>query len=371
MEQRTRSSGVAPRAVLWTVLALVPLFALVESLEFESRNRLEGGGVPWLESFGRLLLPWGVLGACVPLVLMLVARFPLTERPRGRAIAVHVTAALLFPFLHSFLIAAMNLIGGSFAIGERMQWLFSYVYTTDVIVFVAIAGVCYALRFVHERHSLERESLQLRAELSEARLAALQGQLRPHFLFNTLNSVAILVRMGEKSAAVEVLARVSDLIRETLRERENDEVDLREEFALVREYLEIEQVRFGDRLSVRFDLDEHVGDFRVPFLLLQPLAENAIRHGVNERKGASTIVVTARAEVDAIRLSVEERGDGKTTAGRASGLGIGLRNTRERLSARFGETAKLELSVDDGGRGSSAVLTLPSAPRRLYLGRLV
>jgi sensor histidine kinase YesM len=350
-----------PRAasVLIAALLLVPVFALVEALEVVNQQQLEGHPMPGSEAFGRLLLPWGLLALCVPLVWPVVARVPLTVPLRWRQVLVHVGAVLLLPLVHVSLMAVLYSAVWGLSIRERFEWLFSAAYRADVLVFCATAATLYAIRFTRERQQLAEESLCLRADLSEARLAALQSQLHPHFFFNALNSVAALIRAGQASAAVDALSRLSQLIRETLRDRENDEVSLGEEFAVLREYLAIERLRFGDRLHVEFALDPMATEARVPFLLLQPLAENAVRHGVSGRPGPSSIRIRAVAGLESIRIAIEEQGADAPRATVSEGLGLGLRNTRERLAARFGPAAALELSVDPGGKGSIAEVTLP------------
>jgi len=211
------------------------------------------------------------------------------------------------------------------------------------------------------QRTLREDALQLKAALSDARFAALSQQLRPHFLFNALNSAAMLVRAGESEQAIELLARLSGLIRELLRDHPHEVVPLSQEFAFLREYLLLEEARFGARLGVTLDCDQRLGDSPVPFLILQPIVENALRHGVAARSGPSQLRVGATSTADGVLLRIEERGNGGRTGLAEAGHGVGLANTRERLRARYGDAASLTLRIDPGGDGSVAEIVLPAA----------
>jgi two-component system LytT family sensor kinase len=166
------------------------------------------------------------------------------------------------------------------------------------------------------------------------------------------------VRAGEATQAVELLARLSGLIREVLREHPNEVVPLSEEFAFLREYLLLEEARFGDRLAVTLDLDRELDDAPVPFLILQPIVENALRYGVAARSGRSQLRVQAAAVPDGLLIHVEERGSGGRSGPAERGHGVGLANTRERLRARYGSRASFHLRVDPDGNGSVAEIHL-------------
>jgi two-component system, LytTR family, sensor kinase len=206
---------------------------------------------------------------------------------------------------------------------------------------------------------VQEDALKLEAALADARFSALSQQLRPHFLFNALNSIAMLVRAGDSEQAVDLLARLSALIRELLRDHPHEVVPLSHEFAFLREYLLLEEARFGQRLGVTLDCDQRLGDAPVPFLILQPIVENALRYGVAARSGRSQLRVGAATTTDGVVLRVEERGSGGRTGPAEAGQGVGLANTRERLRARYGDAASFTLTVDPTGNGSTAEIRLP------------
>ena len=213
----------------------------------------------------------------------------------------------------------------------------------------------------------ERERA-LRAETlaHEARLAALRYQLNPHFLFNTLNAISTLVVDGRNGEASRVIARLGDLLRATLDRAEGDTVSLTDELELVRRYLDIEQIRLGPRLTVHIDVAPEAWVARVPSLLLQPLVENAIRHGVAVREEGGRVTILASREGATLRLTVADDGPGLPHSDTGPrGAGIGLANTRERLAQLYGGAHRLEIGESDaGGLRVSVVLPFSASDRR-------
>jgi len=207
-------------------------------------------------------------------------------------------------------------------------------------------------------------------ELADARLRALRAQLRPHFMFNALNSVAMLVRSGRGTEAVDTIARVSDLLRDGLVDDDRAEVTLEEEVALARRYLAVEEVRFADRLEVHVDLTEQAKAARVPRLILQPLVENAVRHGIGARAAAGRIGIRARVSGRELIVEVSDDGHGPAVltprppllsgeGGTQVSNGVGLRNTRARLEAAYGSAARFTLEhAPDGGAIATLVIPL-------------
>jgi LytS/YehU family sensor histidine kinase len=254
----------------------------------------------------------------------------------------------------------IHVIGWGSRFREHLLWLLAESYVSDVVLFWAVAGTLHAIRHVRAQHALREDALRLKASLADARYSALSQQLRPHFLFNALNSAAMLVRAGESEQAVELLARLSGLIRELLRDHPHEVVPLSQEFAFLRDYLLLEEARFGERLGVTLECDQRLGDAPVPFLILQPIVENALRYGVAARSGTSQLRVGATTTANGVVLRVEERGIGGRTGPAEPGHGVGLANTRERLRARYGNAATFTLTIDPLGCGSTAEIRLPA-----------
>jgi LytS/YehU family sensor histidine kinase len=219
----------------------------------------------------------------------------------------------------------------------------------------------------------EREAAELSAQLAQAQLSALRMQLHPHFLFNALNTITVLVAEQERETAMQLLARLGGVLRAVVRGDPAREVPLRDEVALIGEYLDIEQVRFADRLRVEWDLDAAALDQLVPVFVLQPLVENALRHGVGRSPPGGVLQIGARVTDDDLALWVYDDGPGGAPAahgaGEESGQGIGLSNTRARLARLYGERSSLTLEPADGGMRALIVIPMTGrlttrAPRR-------
>jgi len=207
---------------------------------------------------------------------------------------------------------------------------------------------------------------QLETQVAQARLGALKAQLQPHFLFNTLNAIVVLVRQQKGQQAEETLARFSDLLRAVLADMDAQEVTLQRELEYLRLYLSIEQLRFSDRLRVDIDVDPELLDAAVPHMALQPIVENAIRHGIGARASPGAIRIHGRRirdeSGDHLQVSVRDDGPGFgakcASSGPGSGLGLGLANTRARLKQLYGEGAELRAESPEGG-GALVTLVLP------------
>jgi LytS/YehU family sensor histidine kinase len=217
-------------------------------------------------------------------------------------------------------------------------------------------GIYFALVGIQHSFYYFGQTAQLAAQLSEARLSALRMQLNPHFLFNSLNAITVLVRDGKNGAASRMLELLSDVLRQVLRTDEAHETTVAEELEFLEQYLAIEQVRFSDRLRVRIELVPGVAGAAVPRFLLQPLVENAIRHGIARRADAGVIDISARRVGDELVLTVRDDGPGlppEPTKG-----GVGLSNTRARLAGLYGERATLEVANAEGA-GVMVTVRLP------------
>ncbi len=240
--------------------------------------------------------------------------------------------------------------------------------TAQLFAYLAILGGALALYYSQASVDREVRARELETELAEARLLALRSQLKPHFMFNALNSVAMLVRGGRGPEAVDTIARVSELLRDGLNDDDRAEVPLEEEVVLARRYLAVEEVRFADRLDVRVELTDAARAVPVPRLILQPLVENAVRHGIGARAAAGRIDISARTTEGELIVMVRDDGPGPRLtpwpplpAGEGEphvSNGVGLRNTRERLATTYGDAARITLEHAPGG-GAIATLVIP------------
>jgi signal transduction histidine kinase len=228
--------------------------------------------------------------------------------------------------------------------------------TYQMPIFWGLVGVAHALRFYERAKSRDQREAELKSRLAQARLQALRMQLNPHFLFNTLNSIASLVH--DQPQAEQMIEALSDLLRLTLKASDRHEVTLREELQFLDRYLLIEQIRFGERLRVEKQIPAAALDVLVPILILQPLVENAVRHGIESQIAPGVIRLTAERAGRNLRLCVTDNGRGIGTAKNELSEGVGLSNTRARLQELYDGQARLVLKPGTAG-GFSAELQIP------------
>lgn len=310
---------------------------------------------------------WGLVAV---IVLWFGSRWPLERRVLGRRIALHLLLSAVVAGAQLALETAAYLqLGTLSAAVSASFWrawgaLLVVGFHGNIISYWVILGVQTGYRHyrkLEEREGqalrLELHAAELRTQLVRAQMSALKMQLHPHFLFNTLNAIMVLVRHQSAAQAEEMLSRLSDLLRCVLDEGEAQEVPLHRELDYVRLYLSIEQVRFEDRLRVTIAADPAVLDAAVPHMALQPLVENALRHGIARTSEAGTIHITACAAGDTVVIEVKDDGPGFTGTERPEGWGIGLANTRARLAQLYGDAASL--TIHDGVPGAIVTLVLP------------
>ena len=236
----------------------------------------------------------------------------------------------------------------------------SWIFTTlpfGMVVYLSVMGIAHGIRYFVQARERDVQLARLAGQLSDARFSALQARLNPHFLFNTLNTIAVLVRDGDRAGSVRIVEQLSDVLRRTLRRHTANEVTLAEELELVRQYLAIEQARFSDRLVPSIDVDEALLAGAVPSFALQQLVENAIRHGIARRSEAGRVSVVARRTGEVLEITVTDDGPGFDVAAPLP-AGHGLDSTRERLRALHGDAAALVLARSPGG-GASVTLRVP------------
>lgn len=305
-------------------------------------------------SLGRLalyqLVVWCGWSVLTPPVLWLTRRFPLLPL-RARNLAVHLAASLVLAGVHGVLWGVAEVVirpyhpvtGAGLADVPRLM---QARLVLEMLVYFGVSAVVHTFDFYGR-------SRRLQVSLAEARWHALELQIQPHFLFNTLNSISALVRSGQRDEAVEMIAGLSDLLRYSLDHAGAQGVSLDQEVTILRRYLDIQQARFSDRLEVRFDVAEETRRASVPALILQPLAENAIRHGIATSARGGRIEVAAARHGESLRIEVFNSGALREGAAK----GIGLRNTEERLRQLYGDRQSLELVAARGG--VVAAITLP------------
>ena len=303
---------------------------------------------------------WAVL---VPGILWTARRFPFARDRWVRSALPHIPAVVVFVFLHATIAVTVRTpIFRAFSV--ETNWLMSFQnlfflnFDWEMMTYWGVVGMSYALHFQGESQAQTLNAARLETRLAEASLQSLQRQLHPHFLFNTLHSISTLVHR-DPEAADAMLARLSDLFRLTLDRVGDQEIALKDEIDFLEKYLEIERTRFGDRLQIEIDIDPETLDALVPNFLLQPLVENAVRHGIARKVGGGRVEVRCRRKADTLTLVVRDTGPGLSTV-KINDLntGVGLSNTRSRLQHLFGARHRFEFQEPHDG-GLAVHITIP------------
>jgi signal transduction histidine kinase len=298
-------------------------------------------------------LDWLLYAFLTPAVFWISARFPLTRPRFARHAVLHLAMALLFCVLWA---GAGTLL--KIALQPDKLWGPPHVHFVrwffitlpfGVAVYLAVVGIEHATRYFVQMTTLSEQ-------LSSAKLTALQARVNPHFLFNTLNTIGVLVREGQRSEATRIIEQFSDVMRRTLRRDRAHEVTLSDELEVVRQYLAIEEARFADRLRTEVQIDDAVLSAAVPSFALQMLVENAVRHGIARSPDGGTLVIRARRDGKMLEMTVIDNGPG--AGGDPALAGHSIENTRERLRALYGDRASLVFS-EHSPRGTIATMRVP------------
>ena len=350
-----------PRA-LWLVLlaicAVYAVFASVVSVGFTavyglSRWTLKPDTTaifPFLVLIN--LVVWVGYALWMPAIIWLGRRFPFDRRGWKRALAVQLPASVVITSLHLLLVASwryylQGVRGGDPVWVTTVTDAFFRSVDQELPVYWAPIGLQQALDYSRQAREREVRAARVEARLIESQLQALQQQLHPHFLFNTLHAISTLVHRDPDKADL-MIERLSDLLRVTLRKVGVQEVELAEELEYLRAYLDIEQVHFGSRLRLEYRLDASAMDVLVPTLILQPLVENAIRHGLEPMVRPGTLGIEAHADGEMLRLRILDDGGGFAPNWQRI-EGVGLANTRSRLERLYGQQATLTIRDNPGG----------------------
>ena len=318
----------------------------------------------WGQSLTLALSEWYIWAALSLIILRLARWFPIEQKTWRRSMAVHVPASVFFSILHLVIyVAVAPLTMRMYASRELFRAFFPTKFHPGVLTYWAIVGVGHARDYYRRYRERELRASQLEARLAQTQLQVLKMQLHPHFLFNTLHAVSTLMHK-DVEAADRTIARLSDLLRMTLENAGVQEVPLKQELEFLQPYLEIEQIRFPDRLRVKTDIDPLALDALVPNLILQPLVENAIRHGIALSPTAGRIEIRARRAGDSVEIHVRDDGPG-LPAGPPEGLkeGLGLANTRARLEQLYGPAQRFEVAnAPEGGWVVAMTIPFRTAP---------
>ncbi len=342
-------------AAFWTLIGLA--FA---SQLFVSSAKL-GQPVSWARAVSWSLGDWYVYAALAFLSAPLARRIRFTSTGWAKALGVHFPASLVFSVLYMTLRALVGQAqaewsGHQISYQETFDLLLTKTFLFNVLVYWVLVISVHAMAYYRESVERERHASELERRLVVAHLKALQMQLNPHFLFNTLHAISALMHQNVE-AADRMIARLSELLRYALESTDEQVVPLRQEIEFLDRYLEIEQVRFGSRLQVVKHIAPETIDALVPNLVLQPLVENAIQHGIAPHARVGRLEIIAMARDQTLILEVCDNGSG-LTPGSSAQEGIGLSNTRSRLVELYGDNQTFELKSGPQG-GFRAIVSIP------------
>ncbi|HET7538159.1 MAG TPA: histidine kinase [Candidatus Didemnitutus sp.] len=346
---------------LGAALAFWTLVGLAFASQFYLSSTLLGRTVTWGQAISYSLGDWYVWAVLSVPILAIARRFPPEGANLWRTAGIHLVAALVCSLVYVVLRSLVGqvhslIIHEPVTFGEVFRPLLVKTFPFNLLIYGVIISASHSVDYYRKYHERTVHTLELEKHLAEARLQALLRQLKPHFLFNTLNGIASLMH-SDVNAADRMLVRLSELLRLTMNHPGRPLTKLRDEIAFIEKYLDIERIRFRDRLAVEIKAEPGVLDSQVPSLILQPLVENAIRHGLEPHARPGRIEIDAHREPDAVVLSVRDNGAGEPPGG-FKREGIGLGNTRARLRELYGERHRFELANHPSG-GLVVRLTLP------------
>lgn len=339
-------------ALLLAALAL----SAIEGAGVHVRHDAWGKPVPWLDALLRPLPHWLSFAALAPLVILLAVRFRIGPGA-WKWLPLHVAGAVAFAILHTTIGALVYrvLLRSSEPLSGVVVSQLAFDLTLETMSYVALVIGTQAYLWYDDARRARETAADARRHLAEARLALVRSRLQPHFLFNTLQAISALALKGEGEAVAVAIARLSDVLRATLDEREEREIPLARELAILDSYLEIQKLRYAERLAIERRIDATALTALVPPLLLQPIVENAFHHGI-ARSGRGTIRVSAFARAGWLEMSVEDDGPGPATIPPREGLGLSV--TRERLRELHGARHRLTIERATGG-GAQVQLAIP------------
>ncbi len=346
------------RRRIWTIVILGCVgVGLIDGGQIGMQNYFRSHRIEWPPIIFQAS-EWIIFGLLTAIPLALSDRFPLQRGKLTKSLAVHALGAIVLCLVWAALgVALRQWLGIGWGVPVRQElhdWILISLPWSFILYF-AVLGTFHGFRYYQEARERELQASQLAAQLSDAQLRVLRAQLQPHFLFNALNAITVLVRDQRAAAAVRMLDQLSELLRQVLRSDRPHQIPLREELQLLRQYLDIEQTRFSDRLRVEYAVDNAALDGLVPAFVLQPLVENALPHGLADTLDDAVLQIEAQRVGDELVVTVRDNGRGLPEDW---SMGVGLRNTQERLATMFGAAARLQLRPLPGG-GTEAMVVVP------------
>ncbi len=356
------NEGRVRRAAEIGMAALCFALAVANIVELRLTSATHGEVLPWTRVLALTGPRWVLLAGLLIVVLGVARRFPawpLTLRSLVAHVVTFAMFALANAVVYALVLREFELTNPIFSFAMYLLGITLSTMPVLLLLYAAALGTAGLVDAALDRYSRDLHASQLQGELSAARLAALRAQLHPHFLYNSLNSISALIGDGQKDRALTATEHLADLLHAAFRDDGRDVIPLAEELQLVDRYLALQQMRFADRLKVSTKVGAGAGDALIPPLLLQPIVENAVLHGLENNTGTVTVSIASQVIDDKIVIAIENDGaivnEDWTADG---GKGVGIPNTRSRLSTIYGLKAELLVAARGQG-GVTATLTLP------------
>ncbi|MEO8577087.1 MAG: sensor histidine kinase [Gemmatimonadales bacterium] len=343
------------RAFLIGAAAFTAIAFLFATQRYVGSNAV-GNQTSWRDAIIGALVVWWSWAALVPLMAWLARRVRISiERPAS--IAIHLLAAVGITVFHALMVATITpqfyYLPAIAPIRDMFRGRLASSLAFDLVIYFLMLAVIYLVGYARDTRRRQIASANLQAALAQTQLRALQAQLQPHFLFNTLNSIVALVH-DDPDKATLMIRRLSELLRYCLTVSERSEVVLSEEIQFAKAYLEIQKIRFEDRLEYRFDVDDRSLHGVVPSFILQPLIENAVKFSLAEDEDVARIVVSGASRNGQLQISVADNGPGIRDETLAESKGVGIGTTRARLQQLYGDSVALSLvNAPEGGAVAS------------------
>ena len=327
--------------------------------------RAEGMHHAWVRLFVTQLLSWLPWALATPLVLRLGQRFSPAQWRRVSTWGAHLSACAMIGLVYAAWTAALEELLNPWAMApspDPFMELWLHKFYSGLLSYVILYGIIFMVGYMldsRERLALQQaETARLNEQLSKAQLTALRRQIEPHFLFNTLNAIAGLVREKSNDDAVSMIARLSDFLRRVVEDSDRQQVTLAEELEFAQKYLDIQKVRFAERLQVSVNVPSELFPAQVPSLILQPMVENAVKHGIAKRVQGGAIGIAALRSGGKLTLKVSNDGPSLPAGWENTRSGVGISNTRTRLQGLYGDAFELNMRNRDTG-GVEVLLSLP------------
>ena len=356
------TEGRVTRAAEIGIVALCAALAVANVVELRLTSATHGELIPWHQVLVLTGPRWVLLAGLLIQVLWLARRYPVWP-VNARSLAAHAVGFALFAFAHALVYTIVlrhfDTFNPMFSFGMYLVGTTLRTIPVLLLLYAAALGAAGFVDAALDRYHRELHASQLQVELSAARLAALRAQLHPHFLYNALHAISALIGDNQRERALAATEQLADLLHAAFRDDGRDVISLEEEMQLVDRYLALQQMRFADRLKVKTQIDQAAAKALIPPLLLQPLVENAVLHGLENNQGAVNVTVTGSVTNDKVSVVIENDGarvDEDWTAD--GGKGVGIPNTRSRLKTIYGSDAELSVVSREQG-GVTATLLLP------------